>query len=200
MTIKKPRSAGNSIMRLIFVGISLLLQAGWLLLKIFELNQYSTALYVVTQLVALLVVLRLYAKHTTSAMKMPWIMLILVFPVMGLSLYILVELIRVPKLVRKRLNRIQIAVAEHCLPEPQPHFQDPIIGNQFRYLAKYGNGPAYSGTDTVYYSQAAEAFEAMLEAVSQAKQFIFMEYFIITDAGAFQQLESLLIQKAAEGE
>ena len=199
MTNKKPRSTGNSILRLIFVGISLLLQAGWLLLKIFELNQYSTVLYVVTQLIALLVVLRLYAKHTTSAMKMPWIMLILVFPVMGLSLYILVELIRVPKLVRKRLNRIRKAVAEHCPPEPQPDFQDPIIGNQFRYLAKYGNGPAYSGTDTVYYSQAAEAFEAMLEAVSQAKQFIFMEYFIITDAGAFQRLEQLLVQKAAEG-
>lgn len=68
---KKRKRAGNSIPRLIFVGISVLFQAVWFLLLVVKLNRYSTVLSLLTSVLAVSVVLRLYSKHTTYAMKMP---------------------------------------------------------------------------------------------------------------------------------
>ena len=86
------KKSRNSILRAAFVAVSVLSQAGWLLLLALRLNEYSVWISLMTSLVSFLVVLQLYSKHTTAAMKMPWIMLMLIFPVMGLSLYLLIEL------------------------------------------------------------------------------------------------------------
>ena len=37
-------------------------------------------------------VLGLYASNKTSSMKMPWVILILIFPIMGVGLYLLIGL------------------------------------------------------------------------------------------------------------
>ena len=199
--MKKRRTSGNSILRIVFVVISLLLQVGWLLLLIMRLNHYSTYISLFTGIMALLVVLRLYSQQTNSAIKTPWIMLILVFPVMGLSLYLLVELGSILPVSRKRLTQIRKKL---ILPQDRTTItrlqqEDPLISNQFQYLMTHGQYPVCDGTAAEYYAEAADAFEAMKEAIQGAKSFIFMEYFIIDDGEAFQQLHALLRQKAAEG-
>ena len=90
---KDHKPSGNAILRAVFVAVSLLFQVGWLLLVILVLNEYSAPISAVTGILSVIVVLKLYSKHTNSAMKMPWIMLILTFPVMGLSLYLMFELL-----------------------------------------------------------------------------------------------------------
>ena len=91
MQIKTVKKSGNSIIRAIFVGVSLLLQIGWLLLIILKLNNYSVYIALFTRIIASLAVLRLYSRDTNSAYKMPWILIIMALPMMGLSLYLLTE-------------------------------------------------------------------------------------------------------------
>ena len=83
------KPTGNSIIRLVIVVLSVLFQAGWLLLLVERLNRYSTWISLFTSILSIAVVLRLYSKNINTAMKLPWITLILVFPVMGLSMYLL---------------------------------------------------------------------------------------------------------------
>ena len=90
--MKERKQSGNSILRMVFVAVSFLLQIFWLLALTIKLNVYSGALSLMSTILSILVVLRLNSKHTNTAMKVPWIMLILVLPVMGLSLYLLVEM------------------------------------------------------------------------------------------------------------
>ena len=94
--MKERKPSGNSILRIVFVAVSFLLQIAWLLALTIKLNAYSNVLSLMTTIFSLLVVLRLNSKHTNTAMKVPWIMLILVLPVMGLSLYLLVEMLGDP--------------------------------------------------------------------------------------------------------
>ena len=54
---KKPTS--NSIVRISFVGISVLIQIGWILLTILELNIYNTWISLATGLLSAIVVLKL---------------------------------------------------------------------------------------------------------------------------------------------
>ena len=86
MGAAEKKRSGNSILRVIFVGISLLLQVGWMLVTILELNRYSTPISLMSSIIASIVVLRLYSKNTNSAFRMPWSMLSRALPVMGLGL------------------------------------------------------------------------------------------------------------------
>ena len=200
-TEKKNRR--NSIFRAVFVAVSLMLQIGWLLLLILKLNRYSTYISLLTGLLAAIVVLRLYSRNTNSAYKMPWIMLIMALPVMGLSLFLLTQVAVTPRSIHKRLASVQ-EENRRCLKQEQAVMnaleeKDLSVANQCRYLYKMDNSPVYTGTRIRYFGQAKDAFHAMLEALEQAEQFIFMEYFIVEDGLAFGQLREILARKAAEG-
>ena len=193
----------NSIPRVIFVGLSLLFQIGWLLLLILRLNRHYAWISLLTNLLALIVVLKLYSKHAPGNMKLPWIMLILAFPVMGLSLFLLIELTADVGQTYKRLKSVRnqtergLAQDDEILTRLQEI--DPTAANQSRYLWHYAHSPVYADTGVTYYAEAVDAFEAMKAELEKAERFIFMEYFIIEDGSSFSELHEILNRKAQQG-
>ena len=196
------KPTGNSIIRLVIVVLSVLFQAGWLLLLVERLNRYSTWISLFTSILSIAVVLRLYSKNINTAMKLPWITLILVFPVMGLSMYLLFVIAGDPG-IGKRLAAVRKRLRT-CLPENTPviaHVEegDLSAARQFTYLEKNLGWPVYENTAVTYYAEAVDAFEAMKADLEKAENFIFMEYFIVEDSDSFWEIEDILIRKAREG-
>ena len=196
------KPTGNSIIRLVIVVLSVLFQAGWLLLLVERLNRYSTWISLFTSILSIAVVLRLYSKNINTAMKLPWITLILVFPVMGLSMYLLFVIAGDPG-IGKRLAAVRKRLRT-CLPENTPviaHVEegDLSAARQFTYLEKNLGWPVYENTAVTYYVEAVDAFEAMKADLEKAENFIFMEYFIVEDSDSFWEIEDILIRKAREG-
>ena len=186
------RGGANSILRIVFVGLSVVAQAAWIIFQILELNQYSAYISLASSLFAAVLVLKLYSSHTNAAMKMPWIMLILVFPVMGLALYLLIVVCGDLGGTKKRLAKVRqemLPQAESEVPEEMPWSRE---------LVRSGN-PVYENTEVKYFGEAVDAFEAMKADLERAEKFIFMEYFIVEDGEAFRQIEEVLTRKAAEG-
>ena len=203
MTKPDHKPSGNSIARIVFVGISLLVQIGWLLLRIQWLNDYSQRISAVTGLLAITVVLYLNSKNTNSAMKMPWIMLILAFPVMGLSMYLLFEILGDPG-VGKRLGKVREKRKQETPDHAQRAFahleaRDLPAANQSRYLWKRAGYPVYENTLVKYYGEGKDAFAAMKEELEKARSFIFMEYFIVEEESSFRELEEILVRKSRQG-
>lgn len=200
---KERKRSGNAILRLVFVGVSFLFQVGWLLLLVLLLNEHSAWISLLSSALALTVVLRLYSKHTNAAMKMPWILLITTFPVMGLSLYLMFVLMGDPG-VGKRLRAVRRDMAG-ALPEngaqalARLEEADRSMANQFRYVWSQAHWPVYENTAVTYYPESTLAFESMKEALEQARSFIFMEYFIVADDSSFDELRQILARKAREG-
>lgn len=193
----------NSIVRLIFVALSVLFQIGWLLLVALELNNYSTWISLFTSALTTVVVLRLYSKHTNSAMKMPWIMLILGFPIMGLSLFVLFEWLGDPPLTKKRLQAIRSKMKDKLPQDPdvlaRMEQADLSAANQSCYLQRYVGSPVYENTAVKYFAEAKDAFEAMKTELEKAENFIFMEYFIVEDDASFREIREILVRKAKQG-
>ena len=203
MNARERKRSGNAVLRIVFVALSLLFQVAWLLLLVLELNEYSTRISLLTSVLSIAVVLNLNSKPTNSGMKMPWIMLILAFPVMGLSLYLMFEMLGDPG-VGKRIARVRKRM-EGAIPQDaggalqKLENTDRSAANQFRYLWKQTRWPVYENTRVDYYSQASDAFEAMKEELEKAESFIFMEYFIVEDGTAFRELQEILIRKHHQG-
>ena len=201
--MKERKRSGNSILRVVFVAVSFLLQIFWLLALTIKLNAYSGTLSLMTTVLSIVVVLRLNSKHTNTAMKVPWIMLILVLPVMGLSLYLMVEMLGDPG-VGKRLRAIREdmkdeipAGADDTLRELEKI--DLPSANQARYLWNCTRWPVYKNTAVHFHAEAKDAFEAMKADLEKAEKFIFMEYFIVEDSSCFREIEDILIRKRAQG-
>lgn len=196
------KGGSNAILRACVVAVSLLFQVGWLLLQILALNEYSAWISLVTTVLSAVVVLKLYSKHTNSAMKMPWIMLIMAFPVMGLTMYLLFELLGDPG-VGKRLRSVRGKMREKLTQREavltRLEGEDLSAANQFRYLWRTVGAPVYENTRVEYFPEGKEAFEAMKRQLEKAERFIFMEYFIVEDASAFRELQEILLRKQAQG-
>lgn len=203
MRTEEKTSVKNSIGRLVFVAISVLLQVVWILFLFMKLNDYSAWISLLSGIIALIVVLRLYGERTNAAFKMPWIMLILAFPVMGVCLYLLVGHSKVTKGMQKRFEKIDAELADKLRQDPKVmeelEKKDPAAANQARYIRDFGKYPVYRNTDVVYYCEAVDGLNAQKEELRKAEKFIFMEYHAIEDAEAFGGLKEILAEKAKQG-
>ena len=95
---------GNSIPRAVFVAVSIALQVGWILMMVLVLNESVPWIEAITRLLSVAVVLYLNSQQTNAAYKMPWIMLIVAAPVMGLSLYLMLGIFADPGSMGKRTS------------------------------------------------------------------------------------------------
>ena len=203
MRIEQKQSVKNSVGRLVLVGLSLLTQIAWFVILFMKLQEYSTWISLGSSLLALVVVLLIYGRPMNAAFKMPWIILIMGFPVLGLCVYFLLGHSGAAGGIRKKFEKIGATMAqfldrnEDVIQELEQ--KDFLVANQCRYIVDYAKYPVYKNTDVVFYSDAAEGLEAQLEALQSAEKFIFMEYHAIEDTNAFARIKEILIEKASKG-
>lgn len=193
----------NSINRLAFVMISVVFQVLWILGLVMKLNEYYAQISIVTSLVAFVVVLFLYGKDGNMALKMPWIMLILVFPIWGVSFYFLCGKSYNGKRMQHRFEKLELEMKSFSAYKSDAmqeiRGQNPIVANQMCYLEKYAKAPVYKNQDVEFFSEASEAYNSQLEDLKRAQHFIFMEYFAIEDEAAFGPILEILEEKVKEG-
>lgn len=91
-TLEGKAKTKNGIKRLCFCAVCILLEVIFIVSMITRLNEYAEIVNLLTRLLGTILVLALYASDQTSSMKMPWIILILIFPIMGVALYLLIGL------------------------------------------------------------------------------------------------------------
>ena len=105
-TLEGRAKTKNGVKRLCFSAVCILLEAAFIIAMITKLNQYAEIINLMTRLLAGVLVLKLYASDQTSSMKMPWVILILVFPILGVGLYLLIGLNGGTRKMRERYDQI----------------------------------------------------------------------------------------------
>lgn len=203
MRTEEKTNVKNSVGRLVFVAIALVSQVVWLYVLAARLNQWSAVIGTATSLLAAVLVLRIYGKHQNAAFKMPWIILILVFPLLGVFLYALFGHKDVTKRMRRRFEEIDPKLLGEIGQEPsvmeELEARDMAVANQCRYIHSFSQYPVYQNTDIKFFAEATDGFEAQLEALSKARRFIFMEYHAIEEQTSFARLKAVLADRAAHG-
>ena len=183
--------------------LCILLEAAFIIIVITRLNEYAEIVNLLTRVFAGILVLALYASDQTSSMKMPWIILILVFPIMGVALYLLIGLNGGTHKMRERYADIDRKLLP-LLPDNREKLENiknkiPKAGNISEYIWKNAGYPVYQNTDIVYYDEAVKGLEAQLSVLSKAEKFIFMEYHAIEDAEAWKKIQKVLEERVQAG-
>ena len=202
-TLEGKKKTENGTKRLIFTAVSILLEIVFLLFLFTKVSEYATIIDWATRIVAIFLVLGLYSMDKTSSMKMPWIILMLAFPILGVSLYLLVGLNGSTKKMRARYEEIDKKLLPY-LPDNRQILEwmkeeSPQAGAIASYLTNYSCYPVYQNTDVTYYDEAIKGLDAQLEDLSKAEKFIFMEYHAIEDEEAWQRIQTVLEDRVKAG-
>ena len=202
-TLEGRAKTKNGVKRLCFSAVCILLEAAFIIAMITKLNQYAEIINLITRLLAGVLVLKLYASDQTSSMKMPWVILILVFPILGVGLYLLIGLNGGTRKMWERYDQIDRELLP-LLPNDSECRETlgrkiPKAGNISDYIQKNASYPVYQNTDVIYYDEAVKGLEAQLADLAKAEKFIFMEYHAIEDAQAWHKIQRVLEDRVKAG-
>ncbi|SKB65197.1 cardiolipin synthase [Lachnospiraceae bacterium] len=203
MRVEQKTNVKNGVKRLVFAALSVLFQVSWFTVLVVGLSAYFTYISIGFSVVALIIAVRLYSRHTNNALKMPWIIVILAFPVMGLTLYLLTGHSRLYKTLRHRFHDIAEELNE-AIPQDMEIVEEmreeaPERVDLAEYLSGWNNYPVYRNTDVHFYAEAIDGLHAQIEDLKNAENFIFLEYHAIEDKESFAPMKEILIEKAAAG-
>ncbi len=202
-TKEKKASIKNSLSRLFFVVVAILVQLYLLYLLFVRLEEDYQWIEYFARGIALLLCIALFSMNKTPSMKMPWFILMLTFPVAGTLIYLIVGLNGSTRKMKIRFEAID-QVLFRFLPQKQNVIQkmekyDLGVANQARYISKHGPFPVYDDSDIQFFPYAADAIEEQKKELRNAKEFIFMEYHAIENRESFQEIKEILAEKAKEG-
>ena len=191
------------ISKILFSGILILLQLGFLLFTYLKLREEYFYIQAVLLLVSLLVVLHIINRPINPAYKLAWCTTILLSPIFGGLFYLVLSVNRTRKKFRKSI-RDSVAVAKsHLHQEPeileQIHSISKHASPQAAYIHNQAKYPVYPNTGVRYFASGEEMFMCMLEELEKAEHFIFMEYFIVHEGAFWDSVLDILKRKAREG-
>lgn len=197
----------GTILKLLFsrigiIGICILVQIVWLFLIIANFRSYIP-LNIILSILSILIVLAIVKSERHLDKKIPWIILIILFPFFGGLLYVFVgaNLYSTPMLKKingNRKNAKKYLIQDSKVIEDVAS-KDLDVYGQVEYISNYVGYPIYNNTEIKYFPSGEETYTVMLEELKKAKKFIFIEYFIIGEGQMWQGILDILEQKVKEG-
>ncbi len=201
--MKSLRKKSAIWVRVLALFLASVLQLGVIVVPYFFFQGYLRHINVAFDVISLIAVFYIVRSDQNSIHKIPWIIILLTFPVFGWVIYLVYGHARFSKKERTRMKHVNEYVNEAILngPVANDHLKqfDEDAAAQANYLYEYASAPVYRHTRTTYYPLGEDMLSAMLEDLRSAKEFIYMEYFIIEDGVMFQSILDILKEKAAEG-
>ncbi|MFR4977398.1 MAG: PLDc N-terminal domain-containing protein [Butyricicoccus sp.] len=183
-------------------GALLLLQTAGMIWLVTFLSWRWMWVYRVCLIISAVMVIWLVRKYDNPAYKIPWIVLILLFPIFGGLFYLLwgnTPFNRARARHRQTLQYPDFSGAPAVPASEALSVALPRHMRGARYIENESAMPVWADTVTNYYPIGEKQFAAMCEALEQAERFIFMEYFIIEEGVMWNTLLDILVRKVKAG-
>ena len=202
-TFEKREKRQNGVLRLIFSGLAILLELIFIIIIFTKVNKYAMWIEMSTRILAVVLVLAIYSRRQTSAIKTPWIVLILMLPITGVVMYLLVGLNGGTMRMKLRYRDIDRHLMPY-LPENEENIRalkerSGSTAGISRYIKDRAHYPLYHNTDVRYFSEAKEALTSIIADIAKAESYIFMEYHAIEDDKAWGLIQEALTERLQNG-
>jgi len=183
--------------------LSLIIQGAIIYFCASFFNRYLLWLFGGTAVFGVILSIYIINHSGNPSFKISWILLILVFPAFGVFIYCFVKLqVGVHQLV-KRYQLIQSEIRSYLPPNTSVltrlKDEDPLVMNYAHYMQNCSGYPIYQNSSVRYYSLGDEMYPDLLKDLEQAKEYIFLEFFIIAKGNMWNSILDILKRKAKEG-
>ncbi len=188
--------------RFILIAFSIILQAMAVWAVIFFFSRRYIYVQLIITAIGIVLFLSIVNRSQPAVYKVPWIILFLFVPFLGLMIYATFGNV---KLSRKNIKKLR-----HIFNEENDVYYDQQrvfseFGEDYRgkgiatYLKNVTSLPVYSNTESVYLPTGEAFLAALTEELKSAEKFIFLEYFIVAEGQMWNQIFDVLCERAEKG-
>ena len=189
------------------VALAIILQIAWLwvLLELIQENyeqQYHIIRYV-TLVVGVVVGLIIINKDEPAEYKLPWLVVTVAFPLLGLVLFVFFGNTQPGFFMKRYLRKVNEETKEYFSQDEEAlkrlGEEDIVAQRQAQYLHESSRAVVHADVETRYFPMGEDMFPVLIEELKKAEKFIFLEYFILQEGKFWNTVLDVLKQKAADG-
>lgn len=174
-----------------------------ILVSIFDWSPWVYMIYllgaVVTMVLSIIFIIKVIISQLDPEFKIPWLVLLFAIPGLGAVFYIIFR--------QRPLSKKKKKVLEACQAAYKPYFEGKrnteCFDGAYDLPIDFLNGATdfvpHEDNKITYFKCGEEFFPDFIEKLKEAKEFIFMEFFIIHHGKEWGQIHEVLAQKAKEG-
>lgn len=190
-----------NVIKFMINAILIIIQLFVFIIVISEISDFTYQIYWIIELSAILVVLDIIYQRKEASAKISWIIFVLIIPILGIVLYLIWGRLRISK--KSKLLWAEGYEDTYLALEQDPllyqSIKNPRLKNEIDLNQKVGDLPVWKNTKSQYLKIGEDMHRAHLEAIAQAKRYIFLEYFIIANGRMYEELMDALAERANAG-
>lgn len=185
------------------VLVLLLLQISLMAFTMTYLRNYTSYMYGIFVMLSVVAVIYIINEKGNPAFKMTWLLFVLLVPVVGVGFYLFTKAEIGTRYLGARLEKLRLET------EPYMRQNETIVRamrggrlantNLSHFLYQQVGFPTYGNTQAEYFPLGDDKFPALVEELSRAEKFIFMEYFIVAEGVMWDTILNVLEAKVRQG-
>lgn len=189
--------------RMAIVALLIILQIIWIWLLFEYLADYNVVIHVLTTIIGAILLLVVVNKDEVPEYKMPWMLVIVISPILGGVLYVFFGSNQPGRLMKRQYSKIEEQsdriIKQNLDVIESLRKENSVACAQAMYLYESSRSPVYTNSYTRYFSMGDDMFPVMVRELKKAKRFIFIEYFILEEGLFWNTILDILKQKLEEG-
>ncbi len=189
--------------RLGLIVLLLAVQVGFLFFLFFRFETFLPHALGGTALFTAVMVLYLLNRPIDPTAKITWLIVIMLLPVFGALLFLFTQSEVGHRAVKERLARLteqtRNSIPQSARAMESLEREDPGAAALARYIRRSGCFPVFDDTRVTFFPMGEDKWERMLRELEEAREFIFLEYFIVDEGLMWGKVLEILARKAAQG-
>lgn len=164
------------------------------------LSYYVPYFYLAMWVTEIAAIIHIIAADGNADYKIPWLIVVMVIPVVGLMLYIIFGSRKLKKKFIRRLEAMRSVYQKD--DSAALSALEEVSGNacaQAKMLQRIANCHTFTNTVQQYFPLGEDMFIQLLADLGKAEKFIFMEYFIIEEGKFWKAILEILKEKIDAG-
>ncbi|MBR1983410.1 MAG: cardiolipin synthase [Clostridia bacterium] len=162
---------------------------------------YVPYFYILAYLTEMGCVLKIISSDNNPDYKVPWLLVVLILPVIGFMLYFIFSSRTLKKKYVKKIQSLDKFGfdKDDTLLFNKINSEDDNAYRQAKMATNISGCHLYNNTSVKYFPSGEEYFESLLVDLKNAEKFIFVDYFIIEEGKFFDSVLEVLKEKAKLG-
>ena len=150
-------------------------------------------------IIEILIFLKIVNKAENPEFKIPWIVGLFILPLFSSIVYLIFGIHRFSKQDRQVMDLSKEAYKKYAKISEEMKVDLGHSAGTFNYLNNVTSLGAHKNNKVTYFGEGADFFNDVIDKLKQAKEFIFIEFFIISDGKYWSEIKQILIDKAKQG-
>ncbi len=157
--------------------------------------------YIAAFLTSIVCILKIVDSSDNPEYKVPWLLFVLVVPIVGFMMYLMFYSRKLkPKYIKRRAELKDITYPkddDECFERLKSESYNAY--SQAKMLSNISEASLFYGGNEKYFKIGEEMHESLLADLAKAEKFIYMEYFIIEEGIFWNSILDVLKEKARLG-